>query len=115
MKIVAPVKESKAAQKHVAGKQIQNLADLLCGIGGFGSILYGMYHFSKDNIFIGIIVIAIGFYVSWASTRCLQGFGELVEDTTANLEVNKRILDILESQEMRQRNKNDAKQKEPEA
>lgn len=84
-------------RKNNTGKQIQNLAYLLCGLGCFAFIIGGLVYFVADNIFAGIIIAAIGCYISWASTRCLKGFGELVEDTAANREINEQILDVLES------------------
>ena len=83
--------------KKSTGKQIKNFAGLLCVLGCAFSLLGGILFFASDQVFIGLCVILSGCYVSWASTRCLKGFGELVEDTAANLEINEQILDVLES------------------
>lgn len=109
MRIVSPEKDNKAHVDHVAGRQIQSVANTLEGIGFLISLVFGLVFVADSNYFMAILVAGLGCYVSWLSTRFLQGFGEMVEDTAANLEVNMRILDILESQEKRQQSGTDTK------
>lgn len=97
MKIVVPENESASIKTKNTGKQIQNIADLLFGLGCICAVLFGLMFFNSKSSIVGILVIAIGCYGAWASTRVLQGFGELVEDTAANRENTDRIIDILES------------------
>lgn len=96
--------------KKSTGKQIKNFAGLLCVLGCAFSLLGGILFFASDQVFIGLCAILAGCYVSWACTRCLKGFGELVEDTAANLEVNEQILDVLESMYTRELEADAAKQ-----
>ena len=98
MRDITIEKELKAASKRVAGKDIQSIADVLWGLGFILSVFGGISFFSTDNFLVGLVVLAVGIMGSWASTRFLRGFGELVEDAAANREVSKRILTILESQ-----------------
>lgn len=84
-------------KRSTTGKQIQTIAYLLCGLGCFASIVGGLVYYISYNIIVGLLVAGIGCYISWACTRCLKGFGELVENAEATRETNDRILDVLES------------------
>lgn len=84
-------------KKNSTGRHIQSFAGLLCVLGCIFSFLGGLFFFSAGSTFIGLSVIVAGCYISWACTRCLKGFGELVDDTAATRETNDRILDVLES------------------
>jgi hypothetical protein len=89
-------------KKNSTGRHIQNFAGLLCVLGCIFSFLGGLFFFSSGSMFIGLSVIVAGCYISWACTRCLKGFGELVDDTAETRETNDRILDVLESMYIRE-------------
>ena len=91
------VYERGIPMKKSTGKQIQSIADLLFGLGCICAVLAGLIFFSADNYLVGIIIIVLGCYSAWATTRFLVGFGELVDDAAASRESIDRIVDILES------------------
>ena len=96
MRIVEPEKINCIFQKRTTGQQIKSVAELLCFIGWIASIFYGMVFIGNQSIF-AVIIAAIGCYASWATTRFLVGFGDLIDETAANRENTDRIIDILES------------------
>lgn len=83
-------------KKRTTGQQIQNIAEFLCAIGWFASVLCCTALFKKFSIF-AVLIGAIGAYATWACTCVLRGFGELIEDTAANRENTDRIVELLAS------------------
>ena len=79
------------------GHKIKFLADQLCVLGMLIFGIYGIYFF-QTNIILGIVIIALGCFGCWVGSLFMYGFGELIDETTANRENTDRIIDILESQ-----------------
>lgn len=86
------------AWKKTTGEQIQGIASLFFGIGCFIFTLAGIVQIIADRRFVGILITGLGVLFTWISTRFIQGFGELVEDTAATCEYTHRIALLLESQ-----------------
>ncbi len=66
------------------GKKIKNLAATCAWIGIIGSIVLGIAIISEgsdDEAIIGILTAGVGALVSWVSSFCLYGFGQLIENT----------------------------------
>ncbi len=65
------------------GNKIKILAEVICWIGIIGSIILGivMMEFDESLIIAGLLVVPIGFLVSWISSFLLYGFGQLIENT----------------------------------
>lgn len=97
MRIVKPQNENKAWKK-TTGEQIQGIATLFYGIGCFIFALAGIVQIVAARIFVGILVTVLGILCTWISTRFIQGFGELIEDTADTCAYTRRIVDLLESQ-----------------
>ncbi len=55
---------------------IMTLGIILSAIAGFGLMTLG-----EQVIFLGFLVIVCGVLISWLSTICLRGFGQLVENS----------------------------------
>ena len=85
-------------KNRTTGKQICGIADLLFALECVAVVLAGLFSYNTFHPIVGILVIAIGCYCAWAVTRFMVGFGELVDDTAANRELNERMLEILEAQ-----------------
>lgn len=80
----------------MVGHKIKMLAEILRVLGIIISVIIGLYFFNS-NLAFGIIYIVVGCVVTFISSLCLYGFGELIVETTANRDTNDRILEILES------------------
>lgn len=72
------------------GRKIKILAMVLCGIGVFISIVYGVYlivsYFTDERLgspvlIAGLIILVIGSLLSWVGSFVLYGFGQLVENS----------------------------------
>lgn len=86
------------AWKKTTGEQIQNIASWFYGIGCFVFALAGIVQIVAARIFVGILVTVLGILCTWISTRFIQGFGELIEDTADTCAYTRKIFDLLESQ-----------------
>lgn len=64
-------------------KKIKDLSKLFFIIGSIVSVIAGIVMMSFKDIFIlfGLLVIAVGVFVSWASSCLVYGFGELIDRT----------------------------------
>lgn len=80
------------------GMKIKVLAGILCGLFMFLFVMIGVSQLSS-NFALGVLIVALGGFCSWAAFISLYGFGELIEETKANRENTDRILAILESQQ----------------
>lgn len=65
------------------GTQIKTVSNIIMWLGIIASISSGinMIRLDSDFAFFGIIVMAVGCVISWLSTICLRGFGQLVENS----------------------------------
>lgn len=97
MRIVKPQNENRA-WKMTTGEQIQGIASWLWGIGCLIFVIAGLLQIAADRVFVGILIMVLGILSTWISTRFMQGFGELIEDTAATCENTRVIAAILESQ-----------------
>lgn len=97
MRIVKPQNENRA-WKMTTGEQIQGIASWFYGIGCFIFALAGIVQIVAGRIFVGILVTFFGILCIWISTRFIQGFGELIEDTADTCAYTRGIVDLLESQ-----------------
>lgn len=94
---------------HHAGKKIRIWAILAFALCVCASIFGGAYYIlnayalrlgiSFIQIAIGCGIVIGGIFVSYLVTLFVVAFGELVESTTCNMEINKQILEKLEKKE----------------
>lgn len=78
------------------GNRIKNAAKALFVIEAVFSFLSGLLViFEEEEFLLGLIVIATGVAVSFISALLLYAFGELVESSQENREINRRILMAL--------------------
>lgn len=65
---------------NIASK-IKTLAQVWC-LGGIGiSIIYGINLMTGDAVLFGLLIILLGSLISWVSSFCLYGFGQLIENS----------------------------------
>lgn len=87
------------------GAKIKMLARVMCIIGMIASVISGIItiltmvgDFNFVVYLISVLIIVIGCLLSWIGSFGLYGFGELIEKTAANHEVNVKILGELKAQ-----------------
>ena len=87
------------------GKSLKKLGGAIWGIGGFLSLIGGMWMFGLASqasrsyysdsaggfVFGGIIIIVLGIFVSYLMSIFIVAFGELVENSTA---IRKNLPDL---------------------
>ena len=85
-----------------AGKKIRILAIVLfwielgfAALFGMGCMLGGLIEEEFAYIVAGLFALPIGFVVAYLTNLFLIAFGELVESTTRNKEINEEILNKL--------------------
>lgn len=61
------------------GRKLKDLAQIFTALGIIASIIFGIFMFVGSQIFLGLLVIALGSLLSWISSLFLYGFGELIE------------------------------------
>ncbi len=72
------------------GAKIMTLALALCWFGIFASIAIGVIVLAKTElIFVGILLMLFGPFLSWISSFLLYGFGQLIDNSD-------RIVDMME-------------------
>ena len=72
------------------GRKIKSLAEILCWIGIFLSVIMSISVF-KISVLFGLLVIVLGALASWIGSFLLYGFGELIEKTSDIAEHTARI------------------------
>ena len=85
------------------GGKIKTLAMVICVIGIIASIICAIALWAQNSRYS--LTIALGFGVlvggcvgSWVGSFFMYGFGELIEETTRNREINDQILRLLSVQ-----------------
>ena len=73
------------------GGKIKTLALVICAAGAIASVICGLAMFD-DSFLLGLLIIVAGCLGSWTGSFCLYGFGELIEETARNREINRLIL-----------------------
>ena len=78
------------------GEQIKKWAKAVCILGIIVSVIVGFTPcFSELSLAMVIycaVVLIGGSCASWVGTCMIYGFGELIEETTRNREINAKIL-----------------------
>ncbi len=88
------------------GKKIKTLAKVFCWLGIICFTIVGLIAMSSgygeygSSVIMGILIILVGFLVSWIGSFLLYGFGELIDSS-------QRTAEILEDAELRRADKND--------
>lgn len=89
------------------GGKIKALAKMLCWIGIAASIigaialwsLHNQYnymtHTYNDTLGTGFVVLLVGCIGSWIGSFFMYGFGELIDETTANRRLNEDMYKML--------------------
>lgn len=82
------------------GDKIKGLAKALCWIGISASVVYAIVLWMQNSyrnptVALGIGILVGGCCVSWISSLCLYGFGELIEETQKNRRINHTLLYIV--------------------
>lgn len=80
------------------GGKIKTAAAVTCILGMIASVIWGIILFSRSFL-IGLLVMGLGGLFSWLGTFTLYGFGELIEETRRNREINQQLLAALKPQE----------------
>jgi predicted PurR-regulated permease PerM len=84
------------------GKKIKNLAKTICTLVFAFFLLYALFLaatlFSQEEILQGLLLFllyaAIGFLISWISSIFVYGFGELIENSSKSVSIQKECLEI---------------------
>lgn len=66
--------------ENIAAK-IKTLAQVLCLVGIGFSVIYGINLMANDAVLLGLLIILLGSLMSWVSSFCLYGFGQLIENS----------------------------------
>lgn len=82
------------------GEKIKGLATAICWIGIIASVLVGfciiilggVYFYAGLHVFIGLVVLVIGPLLSWVCSFFMYGFGQLIENSDALVNLNKSQL-----------------------
>jgi len=74
------------------GNKIKDVAELFCWLGILCSILLGLglilsLNVSIIGIFIGIVVIIVGSFMSWVGSLITYGIGEMVQNSCIQTEI----------------------------
>ena len=89
------------------GGKIKNLAVAICVFGMIASLVFAIVLWShhdeyeyatrtySNTIGVGIAVLVGGAIGSWVGSFFMYGFGELIEETTRNRQINEEILRAL--------------------
>lgn len=84
------------------GEKIKSLAKVLCWIGIGLSFILGCLFLAEEQVIFGFLFMIIGALISWVSSFCLYGFGELIcyarriEKNTKNLRPKKSKVEIYD-------------------
>ena len=83
-----------------AGTKIRKWAAALFVIESVAAFISGIVTMLSDDdqFFVGILVMVVGIVVAFITSLFLSAFGELVESTTENKNINEEILSKLEEQ-----------------
>lgn len=73
------------------GSKVKTMAKVFCGIGIGSSIILGIVSIFTSNFFVGLLIAALGSFVSWISTLALYAIGEASENTNIILRKIKKI------------------------
>ena len=76
------------------GGKIKRYVTGMCLVGILASIIWAIVLWSQMNR-LGYIVLIGGCTGTWGGSIILYGFGELIEETTRNREINQQILSKL--------------------
>ena len=84
------------------GKKIKNLAKIICTLEYAFFLLYALFLaatlFSQEEILQGLLLFllyaAIGFLIAWISSIFVYGFGELIENSSKSVSIQKECLEI---------------------
>lgn len=88
------------------GGKIKALAMVVCGIGAFISVVYGIYlivNYSTGAeidyrvLLVGLIIIIIGVLLSWTGSFVLYGFGQLVQNSDRLVKHAEQLLALQKS------------------
>lgn len=82
------------------GGKIKTLAVVVCVVGMIASLIFAIVLWSMDSyrtptVALGFGVLIGGCVVSWVGSFFSYGFGELIEETTLNRQINQQILQRL--------------------
>lgn len=85
------------------GEKIKTLAVISFALGVLASLigaiaLWAANSHRNPTVFAGICVLVGGSLASWIGSFFTYGFGELIEETSRNREINQQILNRLNAQ-----------------
>ena len=86
------------------GGKIKTLAQVICWIGIIASVIWAISLWSQNSRYYNTIGLGFGVLVggslsSWLGSFFMYGFGELIEETTLNRQINAEILKHLSAGE----------------
>lgn len=81
------------------GDKIKTLAQVVCWIGVALSVLYGVYIISEGSG-VGLLVMIFGSLLSWVGSFFTYGFGELIELTRQNQNIQIQTLNAVLNQKI---------------
>lgn len=86
------------------GEKIKTLAVISFALGVLASLigaiaLWAANSYRNPTVFAGICVLVGGSLASWIGSFFTYGFGELIEETRRNREINQQILNHLNAQQ----------------
>ena len=78
------------------GDKIKVLAQVICWVGIFASVITGFMLMTQDDtLLLGFLVILFGSLGSWIGSFMIYGFGQLIENADALVALSARTNEML--------------------
>ena len=86
------------------GGKIKNLATVICVVGIIASVILAIVLWSQNDRYNPTVALGFGVLIggcvgSWVGSFFMYGFGELIEETTRNRQINEEIMKKLSQKE----------------
>ena len=88
------------------GNKIKTLAQIVAFVEIILSVIIGLVLLFQEIIGFGLIILIFGPLIAWISSWLLYGFGELIESTEENKDINTKLLNYFINKDKDKNSKN---------